>query len=46
MIAIMESLNEALKKNMLNSSQAIKHLTEMKVGDKITNEKKNVLFIL
>lgn len=27
----MESLNDALKKNMLNSNQAIKRLTEIKV---------------
>jgi len=32
MIIIMESINDALKKNMLDSSQAIKRLTEMKVS--------------
>lgn len=30
-IVIMESLNDALKKKLLNSNEAIKRLTEMKV---------------
>lgn len=42
MIIIMESLNDALKKNMLDSNQAIKRLTELKVCN--LNIDKNIPF--
>lgn len=40
MIMIMESLNDALKNNMLDSDKAIKCLTEIKVCDHINAKNK------
>lgn len=39
-IVIMESLNDALKKNMLDSNQAIKRLTEIKVCNQLSAKSK------
>lgn len=40
MIVIMESLNNAAKKNMLDSNKAIKCLTDIKVCDHINFQSK------